>query len=103
MNTVLAGRANRISVPFPASSLIGAPLTGICAVGPRPTRTGSPGDAAAGAGIWEVSAGTGCAKLLLAPVRRKVTAATTNISRLCTTAPLRSIESEHHLGGLSHK
>src|SRR5689334_10174302 len=71
MNTVLAGRGRRISVPLPASSWIGRPLGGISVA--IAGADGGPGEVVSGLAavtLGGASGDTSCAELL-APTRRK--------------------------------
>src|SRR5437763_5035381 len=99
MNTVLAGRGRRMSVPLPASSTSGRPLGGICAAMLASAAAGGePGGSwpAAAVTFGAVSGDTSCAELL-APARIKLDPARARPRNLCITTLLTQVEMQQHL------
>src|SRR5438309_11529049 len=94
MNTVLAGRGRRISVPLPASSRIGRPLADTwLAPRTRAASAGSPDGGGVAVGVAGAAAGVGetGSAALLAAARIKLDPIAARTRNLCITPPLAGI------------
>src|SRR5260370_19082573 len=102
MNTVLAARGRRISVPLPASSKIGRPLPGPWLTpAPRAALAGSPDGGGIAVGIAGAAAGLGeiSSAALLAAATIKLDPAAASTRNLCITSPLIGIPPVPRLAG----